>query len=166
MTPESTRSLARPVKFCSAGYSAMPKSKPPMPPLFRPRRPYARAKATAFREATNYRDAYNPFACTGIFFNHEFPLRPERFAIQKIISVGTAHYPQAKRYPATVRNHDQTWQPRYIMFGITIATKKPVTHFVSYQLRPVLGFNVHPPNSTVGLPVQSRKSEEIPSNSG
>lgn len=52
---------------------------------FRPRSPYAVAKATAFWEVANYREAYNLFACTGILFNHESPLRPERFVTQKII---------------------------------------------------------------------------------
>ena len=53
---------------------------------FRPRSPYAVAKAAAFWEVANYRDAYNIFACSGILFNHESPLRPERFVTQKIIS--------------------------------------------------------------------------------
>ena len=53
---------------------------------FRPRSPYAVAKATAFWEVANYREAYRLFACTGILFNHESPLRPERFVTQKIIS--------------------------------------------------------------------------------
>jgi len=52
---------------------------------FRPRSPYAVAKATAFWEVANYREAYNLFACTGILFNHESPLRPERFVTKKII---------------------------------------------------------------------------------
>lgn len=52
---------------------------------FRPRSPYAVAKATAFWEVANYREAYSLFACTGILFNHESPLRPERFVTQKII---------------------------------------------------------------------------------
>ena len=52
---------------------------------FRPRSPYAVAKATAFWEVANYREAYNLFACTGILFNHESHLRPERFVTQKII---------------------------------------------------------------------------------
>jgi GDPmannose 4,6-dehydratase len=43
---------------------------------FRPRSPYAVAKATAFWEVANYREAYNLFACSGILFNHESPLRP------------------------------------------------------------------------------------------
>jgi len=52
---------------------------------FRPRSPYAVAKATAFWEVANYREAYNLFACTGILFNHESPLRPERFVTKKIV---------------------------------------------------------------------------------
>ncbi|MBD2187082.1 GDP-mannose 4,6-dehydratase [Pseudanabaena mucicola] len=53
---------------------------------FRPRSPYAVAKATAFWEVANYREAYNLFACSGILFNHESPLRPDRFVTQKIIA--------------------------------------------------------------------------------
>lgn len=52
---------------------------------FRPRSPYGVAKATAFWEVANYREAYGLFACTGILFNHESPLRPERFVTQKIV---------------------------------------------------------------------------------
>lgn len=52
---------------------------------FRPRSPYAVAKATAFWEVANYREAYGLFACSGILFNHESPLRPERFVTQKIV---------------------------------------------------------------------------------
>jgi len=52
---------------------------------FRPRSPYAVAKATAFWEVANYREAYNLHACTGILFNHESPLRPERFVTRKIV---------------------------------------------------------------------------------
>jgi GDPmannose 4,6-dehydratase len=43
------------------------------------------AKATAFWEVANYREAYNLFACSGILFNHESPLRPNRFVTQKIV---------------------------------------------------------------------------------
>ena len=57
---------------------------------FRPRSPYAVAKATAFWEVANYRDAYKLFACTGILFNHESPLRPERFVTQKIVKAACA----------------------------------------------------------------------------
>ena len=52
---------------------------------FSPQSPYALAKASATWLVNNYRDAYGLFACTGILFNHESPLRPKRFVTQKII---------------------------------------------------------------------------------
>ena len=52
---------------------------------FYPMSPYAVAKSSAYWLVNNYRDAYGLFACTGILFNHESPLRPERFVTQKII---------------------------------------------------------------------------------
>ena len=53
---------------------------------FRPRSPYATAKAAAYWAAANYREAYRLFVCSGILFNHESPLRPKRFVSKKIIS--------------------------------------------------------------------------------
>lgn len=53
---------------------------------FRPRSPYAVAKATSYWEVANYREAYGLFACSGLLFNHESPLRPERFVTRKIVS--------------------------------------------------------------------------------
>lgn len=53
---------------------------------FRPKSPYATAKAAAHWATANYRDAYGLFACNGILFNHESPLRPERFVTAKIIN--------------------------------------------------------------------------------
>jgi len=52
---------------------------------FKPRSPYAVAKATSFWEVANYREAYKLYACTGILFNHESPLRPERYVTKKIV---------------------------------------------------------------------------------
>jgi GDPmannose 4,6-dehydratase len=52
---------------------------------FRPRSPYGVAKATAFWETTNYREAYGIFACSGILFNHESILRPPRFVTRKVV---------------------------------------------------------------------------------
>jgi len=53
---------------------------------FHPRSPYAAAKPAAHWIVANYREAYNMYACSGILFNHESPIRPERFVSQKIIS--------------------------------------------------------------------------------
>lgn len=86
---EVIRFLGRPIKLYSAGSSECFGNTDGQPANeetpFRPRSPYAVAKATAYWEVANYRESYNLFACTGILFNHESPLRPERFVTQKII---------------------------------------------------------------------------------
>ncbi len=51
---------------------------------FYPRSPYAVAKLYAFWITKNYREAYGMFACNGILFNHESPLRGETFVTRKI----------------------------------------------------------------------------------
>ena len=51
---------------------------------FYPRSPYAVAKLYAYWIIVNYREAYNLFACNGILFNHESPLRGETFVTRKI----------------------------------------------------------------------------------
>lgn len=51
---------------------------------FYPRSPYAVAKLYAYWIVVNYREAYNLYACNGILFNHESPLRGETFVTRKI----------------------------------------------------------------------------------
>jgi len=51
---------------------------------FYPRSPYAAAKLYAYWITINYREAYNIFACNGILFNHESPVRGETFVTRKI----------------------------------------------------------------------------------
>jgi GDPmannose 4,6-dehydratase len=51
---------------------------------FYPRSPYAVAKIYAYWITVNYREAYNMYACNGILFNHESPLRGETFVTRKI----------------------------------------------------------------------------------
>jgi GDPmannose 4,6-dehydratase len=64
---------------------------------FYPRSPYAVAKLYAYWITVNYREAYNLFACNGILFNHESPLRGETFVTRKItravvkIALGRQH---------------------------------------------------------------------------
>lgn len=84
---------------------------------FRPRSPYAVAKATAFWEVANYREAYNLYACTGILFNHESPLRPERFVTQKIISAAR-RIAEGSKEKLSLGNisiaRDWGWAPEYV----------------------------------------------------
>ena len=86
---ECIRLLRCPVKFYNAGSSEV-FGNTPEPATeetsFHPRSPYATAKAAAHYAVTNYREAYGLFACTGILFNHESPLRPKRFVTSKIVS--------------------------------------------------------------------------------
>ena len=51
---------------------------------FYPRSPYGVAKLYAYWTTVNYREAYNMFACNGILFNHESPVRGETFVTRKI----------------------------------------------------------------------------------
>ncbi len=84
---------------------------------FRPRSPYGVAKAAAYWIVRNYREAYDLFACSGILFNHESPLRPARFVTRKIvraavdISLGRAE-------ELTLGNldisRDWGWAPEYV----------------------------------------------------
>ncbi len=85
--------------------------------LFQPRSPYGVAKAAAFWETTNYREAYSLFACTGILFNHESPLRPARFVTQKIISTAcriAAGSDEKLTLGNTDIRRDWGWAPEYV----------------------------------------------------
>jgi GDPmannose 4,6-dehydratase len=84
---------------------------------FRPRSPYGVAKATAFWQVANYREAYNVFACSGILYNHESPLRPERFVTQKIVSAACriGNGSNEKLYLGNVDViRDWGWAPEYV----------------------------------------------------
>ncbi len=59
---------------------------------FYPRSPYAVAKLYAYWITVNYREAYNLFACNGILFNHESPLRGETFVTRKITRAAARIY--------------------------------------------------------------------------
>jgi GDPmannose 4,6-dehydratase len=86
---EAIRLSGKPIRLYNAGSSecfgdtgAIPANEETP---FRPRSPYAVAKASAHNLVASYREAYSLYACTGILFNHESPLRPDRFVTQKIV---------------------------------------------------------------------------------
>ena len=84
---------------------------------FRPRSPYAAAKASAHWLVANYREAYGLYACTGILFNHESPLRPERFVTRKIISAAcriAAGSEERLRLGNMSIERDWGWAPEYV----------------------------------------------------
>lgn len=84
---------------------------------FRPRSPYAVAKSAAFWETANYREAYDIYACSGILFNHDSPLRPERFVTKKIIS-SICRIAAGQNEKLSLGNisiiRDWGWAPEYI----------------------------------------------------
>ena len=84
---------------------------------FRPRSPYGVAKAAAFWQVANYREAYQLQASTGILFNHESPLRPERFVTQKIVCAA-CRIANGSQETLTLGNidiaRDWGWAPDYV----------------------------------------------------
>lgn len=84
---------------------------------FWPRSPYAVAKASAYWLTRNYRESYNLHASTGVLFNHESPLRPERFVTQKIIRAA-ARIAAGSEEKLTLGNldihRDWGWAPDYV----------------------------------------------------
>jgi GDPmannose 4,6-dehydratase len=87
-TPEYLLGLQQKTKFYQAATSelyglvqAVPQNESTP---FYPRSPYAAAKLYAYWITVNYREAYNIFACNGILFNHESPVRGETFVTRKI----------------------------------------------------------------------------------
>ena len=118
---EALRFLELPAKLYSAGSSECfgdtGGQEADETTAFYPRSPYAVAKATAHWEVSNYREAYNLFACTGILFNHESPLRPERFVTRKIISAAcriAGGSPEKLQLGNISIARDWGWAPEYV----------------------------------------------------
>lgn len=84
---------------------------------FHPRSPYGVGKAAAYWAVANYRESYDLFACSGILFNHESPLRPARYVTQKIVR-GAADIAEGKAERLTLGNlsiaRDWGWAPEYV----------------------------------------------------
>jgi GDPmannose 4,6-dehydratase len=84
---------------------------------FAPRSPYAVAKAAAFWQLANYREAYDLRACSGLLFNHESPLRPPRFVTSKIVRTACAisEGRAEKLKLGNINVHrDWGWAPEYV----------------------------------------------------
>ena len=118
---EAIRFYGKPIRFYNAGSSecfgetgAIPANEETP---FKPRSPYAVAKASAHHLVANYREAYSLYACTGILFNHESPLRPERFVTQKIVRTA-ARIASGSNEKLEMGNidiqRDWGWAPEYV----------------------------------------------------
>jgi len=118
---EAIRSLGRKIRYYNAGSSECFGDIGGIPAnewtSFRPRSPYAVAKATAFWQVAIYREAYGLFACSGILFNHESPLRPERFVTQKIVCAArriAAGSDEVLKLGNLDIHRDWGWAPEYV----------------------------------------------------
>ncbi len=116
---------------------------------FYPRSPYAVAKLYAYWITVNYREAYGIYACNGILFNHESPLRGETFVTRKItralarIKLGIQDYSlyignlDAKRDWGHARDYiEMQWlmlqQEKAEDFVIATGKQYSVRHFINY----------------------------------
>lgn len=119
---ETIRMLKAPIRLYSAGSSEMFGNTGDAPATeettIKPRSPYGIAKATAFWQVAQYREAYSLHACTGVLFNHESPLRPERFVTQKIVAaacrIAAGEQQTLSLGDLTVRR-DWGWAPEYVV---------------------------------------------------
>jgi GDPmannose 4,6-dehydratase len=119
---EAIRMLGRPIRLYSAGSSEMFGNSGDTPAdertVLKPRSPYGIAKATAFWQIAQYREAYGIKAATGILFNHESPLRPERFVTQKIVAAA-CRIARGEQQTLSLGDlsvqRDWGWAPEYVV---------------------------------------------------
>jgi GDPmannose 4,6-dehydratase len=119
---EAIRFSKKNIKFYNAGSSEVFGDTHGTPATettpFHPQSPYAVAKASAHWIVSNYRDAYGLFACTGILFNHESPLRPTRFVTRKIVStacrIANGSNETLKLGNISI-SRDWGWAPEYVV---------------------------------------------------
>jgi GDPmannose 4,6-dehydratase len=117
---EAMRTFGRDIRFYNASSSECfgntGSQKADEDTAFRPRSPYGVGKAAAHWAVANYRESYNLFACSGILFNHESPLRPSRYVTQKIVR-GAADIAEGKAESLRLGEieiaRDWGWAPDY-----------------------------------------------------
>ncbi len=86
----------------------------------RPRNPYGMAKAAAHLQVGSYRESFGLYACTGVMFNHESPLRPEAFVTRKVIAAVGAFARGAREESDKLHlgamdvYRDWGWAPEYV----------------------------------------------------
>lgn len=144
---EAIRFSKKNIKFYNAGSSEVFGDTHGTPATettpFHPQSPYAVAKASAHWIVSNYRDAYGLFACTGILFNHESPLRPERFVTKKIISAACRIASGSDELLSLGNvdiSRDWGWAPEYVeAMWLMLQEEKPEDFVVatgkSYKLK-------------------------------
>ncbi len=135
---EAIRFTERPIRFYNAGSGeCFGDTKEPADEntAFRPRSPYAVAKSAAHWEVANYADAYGLFACTGILFNHESPLRAERFVTRKIVAAAvriSRGSGERLRLGNLSVQRDWGWAPEYVeAMWAMLQQEKPESYVIA-----------------------------------
>jgi GDPmannose 4,6-dehydratase len=100
-----------------------------------PKSPYGVAKSAAAMLVKNYRESYGIFASTGILFNHESPLRPDRFVTKKIVNAAL-RISQGSKEKLELGNidiyRDWGWAPEYVeAMWKMLQTKKPDDYVIA-----------------------------------
>ena len=95
------------------------------------------------REVADYREAYNLFACSGVLFNHESPLRPQCFVTPKIVSVAcriVAGSPEKLQLGDISVQRDWGWEPEYVeAMYVMLQQSEPDDYLIaSYWGKPCL----------------------------
>ena len=100
---------------------------------FNPKSPYGVAKASSFWQVANYRESYGLFACSGIMFNHESYLRPQRFVTRKICKAAARIALGSKEIlnlgDLSIKR-DWGWAPDYVQAMWMILQQKEAEDFV------------------------------------
>jgi GDPmannose 4,6-dehydratase len=118
---EAIRFTDRAIRFYNAGSSECFGDTGEVPAdertAFRPRSPYGIAKTASISLTANYREAYGLFGCSGFLFNHESPLRQERFVTRKITAaaarIAAGSKERLKLGNLSIRR-DWGWAPDYV----------------------------------------------------
>ena len=136
---EAIRFQSNPIRFYNAGssecYGDLGNTAADECTPFRPCSPYAIAKSAAIWQVANYREAYGVHACSGILFNHESPLRPERFVTKKIIAAA-CRIAAGSNEVLTLGNiaieRDWGWAPEYVeAMWLMLQQKDPADYVIA-----------------------------------
>ena len=136
---EACRMMDKPIRQYHAGSSECFGDTAGVPATeatpFSPRSPYAVAKASAYWLVNNYREAYGLYACTGILFNHESPLRSSRFVTQKIVQAAkriAAGSPEKLTLGRMDISRDWGWAPDYVeAMWLMLQQEKPEDYVIA-----------------------------------
>jgi GDPmannose 4,6-dehydratase len=129
---------------------------------FRPRSPYAVAKAAAFWQTSVYREVYGLYACSALLFNHESPLRPDHFVTRKIIK-GVVDIAAGRATRLSLGNiaieRDWGWAPEYVeAMWLMLQQEKPDDFIIATGQSFPLGDFVAQAFSLLGLDWQAHTS--------